>query len=247
MMEEQHVTHSEAELECVELAEGDSEVKTKEERPDTIGEKYDTDRNAWTKSLRVQRLLVTLVHVIFVTFSVVSHFIYEWSGDSDFAAWLSPIDESVVQHLKMMFWPWLVLLVPLDVLTKIYFSEGSEESYWYIRQVKTTTWLNLCQANLVSLTIAMLFVAGVFRLYTAWADVSHNLPADIITFMVAVCVAPVMRIWLDGHENLTGWLLWILFLYGQLWFYVYFSYADNVHYGFWFDPHEDSEDEVNGE
>ena len=191
----------------------------------------------------MQRAFVAGIHVAFVTFSILLHFIHEWSNDSKFVAWLAATDESVVQHLKMMLWPWLILLVPLDMLSKVCNHASQGGSTWYLKRIKKASLLNICQANLAALTCSMLFAAGIFRLYTAIADTTHNLIADIVIFVVAVSAGPILRIWLLGRERVAGWLVLFVFAYGLIWFFVYFSYEENAHEGFWLDPHGDSKDE----
>ena len=194
-----------------------------------------SDEQAGALSLCLQIGLVIVVHVIFIAFSVIQHFIYAWSDDSDATAWLARTDESVIQHMKMILWPWLVVLFPFDALNKSAIRNGRT---WYLRKLKSTSWLTLCQSHLLALSFAMLFIAGVYRLYTALADVTDNLPADIVIFCVAVSVAPVLRIYLLGRDQAVGWMISGLFLLVILCLFTYLSYEDNLHEAFWLDPHE---------
>ena len=43
--------------------------------------------------------------VIIMLMSVLSHFMYKWSNYSEFVGMLSPTNESIFQHLKMIFFP----------------------------------------------------------------------------------------------------------------------------------------------
>lgn len=224
----------------------DEESREKEEKPEEAAPvKPDDDESdeVKTRFFSAPRMWVTVVHAVFVGASVVMHFLYEWSDESIAMDWLANIDESVVQHLKMVFWPWLVFLCPLDIIVKTCKRQAEDgDQIWYIRKTQTTSWLTLWQSHLVSFILATLFIAGVFRVYTAAADVSHNLPADIITYMVAVILGPILRIWLFGRDQVVGWTLSVIVFCSLAFFFMYLSYEDNLHQDFWLDPH-DSEDD----
>ena len=46
------------------------------------------------------------------------HFVYEWSGESLFVGIFSPINESVWEHLKLLFFPMSVFLLGILFLEK---------------------------------------------------------------------------------------------------------------------------------
>lgn len=55
---------------------------------------------------------VTLFNIIFTaTVGTLLHFVYDWSGQSPIAAIFSAVNESVWEHLKLLFWPVAVLSV----------------------------------------------------------------------------------------------------------------------------------------
>lgn len=52
-----------------------------------------------------------LIFVIIATVGTLSHFIYDWSGENIYLAFLWPTNESIFEHLKMFFFP--IMLVSL--------------------------------------------------------------------------------------------------------------------------------------
>ena len=52
-----------------------------------------------------------------VVLGCLNHFIYEWTGESPISALFCPVNESVWEHLKLLFFPYLF------VITFVYFYE----------------------------------------------------------------------------------------------------------------------------
>ena len=45
--------------------------------------------------------------IVTVIFGVISHFVYEWSGNNFFAGLFFPVNESTWEHMKLLFFPML--------------------------------------------------------------------------------------------------------------------------------------------
>lgn len=43
--------------------------------------------------------------IVTVIFGVISHFVYEWSGNNFFAGLFFPVNESTWEHMKLLFFP----------------------------------------------------------------------------------------------------------------------------------------------
>lgn len=59
--------------------------------------------------------------IAFIVISVLgtlSHFVYEWSGDNSFLGLFFPVNESVWEHLKLLFFPTLIYSLAEYLLTK---------------------------------------------------------------------------------------------------------------------------------
>ncbi len=60
------------------------------------------------------------------------HFVYEWSGESLFVGIFSPINESVWEHLKLLFFPMSVwILIGYFIFGKKIQNLHSFCSYWH--------------------------------------------------------------------------------------------------------------------
>ena len=53
-----------------------------------------------------------VIHYIFAAIlGVLFHFVYEWSGNNGFVGLFSPVNESTWEHLKLLFFPMLLLTI----------------------------------------------------------------------------------------------------------------------------------------
>ncbi|HEX6134437.1 MAG TPA: DUF6512 family protein [Longimicrobiales bacterium] len=113
-------------------------------------------------SFRARVLGSTLV---VVTAGSLLHFAWEWSGRDPVVAVFAATNESTWEHLKMAFWPAL-LLSPLQRLR-------------YGRMP------GLLPATAIRSLLPPVLIVALFHGYT-WILGSHHLAADIATFVVAV-------------------------------------------------------------
>ena len=49
---------------------------------------------------------------------VLSHFVYEWSGENAFVGLFFPVNESIWEHLKLIFYPALIYFTAEYFYTK---------------------------------------------------------------------------------------------------------------------------------
>ncbi len=105
-----------------------------------------------------------------LVFGTLLHFVYQWSGFNPVVAFFAPVNESVFEHLKLLFIPYLIW--SLIELGKI----GYWEKTFFPRKA-------------FSVLAGMLFIVVIFYLYTAIfqrnfliADISLFIVATIITF-----------------------------------------------------------------
>lgn len=51
----------------------------------------------------------TMIGIIFVVITgTLSHFLYDWSGNHRFVGYFTPINESIWEHMKLLFFPMLI-------------------------------------------------------------------------------------------------------------------------------------------
>lgn len=94
------------------------------------------------------------------------HFTYEWSGENPFAALFAPVNESVWEHLKMLFFPvFLYTLFEIIVLSK------------YSGRFLTS--------RIAGVLIGMFFIPVSFFTYTGISG-RESLILDILIFILAV-------------------------------------------------------------
>ena len=71
----------------------------------------------------------------FCGFAIVSllgtllHYVYEWSGESIFAAPFSGVNESTWEHMKLLYWPLLIF----GIFQSFFFK--STKSFWLIKLI----------------------------------------------------------------------------------------------------------------
>jgi hypothetical protein len=219
-----------------ELANGDLEqpqLPVEEEQPNSDKPFFVFSEAFWF------RVIALFVHCCFVALSVLTHFIDNWSGDAEATFWIAASSESVFQHLKMMLWPWLLLLFPLDLLARRYVVRSGGvrvPKTWYCRCISKSSWLSLCLATTVAMLSAMLFIAVVYAiLYYAG---SESLTVDVILFLIAIIGGAFLRLFLMRRETMVMWAAFAYLLGGTIWFFTYFSYknSDDLYTGYWFNP-----------
>lgn len=53
-----------------------------------------------------------IINMFFIGFlGTLFHFVYKWSGENKIIALFAPVNESIFEHLKLLFFPWLFFLV----------------------------------------------------------------------------------------------------------------------------------------
>lgn len=119
----------------------------------------------------MNRLLsYTIKGIIFVTIAgTISHFVYEWSGENPLIGLFFPVNESVWEHMKLIFFPML--------LYSFHMNRKLKEEYPCIT----------C-ALLSGVLIGTLLIPVIFYTYTGILG-RNILALDIATFIVSVICA----------------------------------------------------------
>lgn len=143
------------------------------------------------------------------------HFIYQWSGESALAALFCPVNESAWEHLKLLFFPYLL------VITYIYFQKKLTGKYPFSRYY--------CSRFFAVLT-GMASIIVLFYTYTGVLG-QDFLVADILIFIVSVLIsfitAPIYyykcQLCKDASSLVVaGWLL------VSLCFFIFTCYAPDI-------------------
>lgn len=97
------------------------------------------------------------------------HFVYEWSGESLLVGIFSPINESVWEHLKLLFFPMSVWIL----------------IGYFIFGKKFKTYIPSAVIGILS---GMILIPMWFYTYTVFTG-KPILFLDILSFIISVCVA----------------------------------------------------------
>ena len=114
--------------------------------------------------------LYSLSGILFTILTgTLSHFLYEWSGNNRYIGLITPVNESVWEHMKMVFFPMFLFCGSENIMLK--------KNYPYIYKA------NACAIYLGVFSIPVLF-------YTYSGILGKNyLAADIVVFCLSVILA----------------------------------------------------------
>lgn len=129
-----------------------------------------------------------------IVFSVIAgtlaHFVYEWSGKSPIVAIFFPVDESVWEHVKLLFFPTLFYCFFLiNKWKKIYPC--------------------IVPSVPIGIVIGSLSIPALFYFYTAILNF-HLLVLDILIFILSVFITFFLIYKLTLSCKITGKIGWIL-------------------------------------
>lgn len=108
----------------------------------------------------------------------IMHFVYEWSGGLAFIGVIAPVNESVWEHLKLLFWPVLIWW------TAGYLSMKKKAD------LSASQWF--CSVT-TGLYAGPLFIAAFYYFYTEAFGI-HSLCLDILSFILGVAVAQLLSL-----------------------------------------------------
>ena len=120
-----------------------------------------------SKLLRIE-LIVTILGLILGT---LLHFIYEWSGNNVIIASFSAVNESVWEHLKLVFYPMLIL--------------GLIE-YYFVKNIAN----NYIEAKAIGIFTAISFIVISFFTYTGIIGTNFFI-IDILIFIISIIPRPL--------------------------------------------------------
>jgi hypothetical protein len=124
-----------------------------------------------------KRWTVVGIPVISVVGSLM-HFVYDWSGGLTAVGLFAPVNESIWEHLKLIFWPALVWWG----LGYVFFLKKEE--------ISAPKWICSASAGLFS---GPLFITAFYYTYTG-AFGFHSLFLDILSFVLGTAIAQLSGI-----------------------------------------------------
>ena len=110
--------------------------------------------------------------ILIMILGVILHYVYEWSNNNKIVGIFSPIDESVWEHLKLLFFPMLLFTI------FFYFFKGKEIPNY------------LC-SKVIGIITAMIFTVIAFYTYSGILGRNYTF-IDISLFFIAVILGQVV-------------------------------------------------------
>lgn len=121
----------------------------------------------------VDKKWLIIVSLIVIVVGTLLHYVYHWSNENRMVGYLSPVNESVWEHLKLIVFP-LMLAVAIEI---IYLSRTN-------RSVN-----NPWTALFLSIAAGMVFIVVTFYTYTGAFTKESKVVVDIGTFIVAAILS----------------------------------------------------------
>lgn len=146
--------------------------------------------------------------VVSIIAGTLLHFAYQLSGNSKIIAWFVPVNESVWEHLKLAFYPMLIMA----------FIE-----YFYVRKISN----NYIEAKTIGIFTAISFIVIAFFTYTGILGITI-LPLDISIFIISIILGEYISYRLmkrKNESNIKTKILAILILSFLLFCFILFTYC----------------------
>ncbi|OQA52925.1 MAG: hypothetical protein BWY43_00296 [candidate division WS2 bacterium ADurb.Bin280] len=132
-----------------------------------------------SKEKRLIKNLSVCGAIFTIIFGSVSHFFYQWSNQNIVLGLFFPVNESVWEHMKMVFTP-MIIFAFVD--------------FYYLRKLVK----NYCFALIKQIGVAIAFIIIIFYIYSPVAQ-DNILAIDITSFIVGIFLAKYL-----GYKILTG-------------------------------------------
>lgn len=135
------------------------------------------------------------------------HFAYEFFGENYFVSLFSPINESIWEHLKLLFFPVLVYTI-WESLTKKEYSP-----YFFT-------------ANMIGLLCGLISIPLLYYIYTSILGTNY-LWLDIATFIIGIIITFFVRSYLLVNNKISNrmvilaLLIFLVFILSEFWFTVH--------------------------
>lgn len=111
-----------------------------------------------------------IIGIIFtLVFGSLQHFFYEWSGNNALVGIFSPVNESVFEHLKLLYFPMTIWIIIG------YFLYGKKNRNYFFSAI-------------CGLSVGMITIPILFYLYTFFRKTNY-LVIDLIIYFVSVCLS----------------------------------------------------------
>lgn len=136
-----------------------------------------------SKKIKSSKLLkAEMIGILFCfILGTLLHFAYQWSGENLLVASFSAVNESVWEHLKLVFYPMLLMAII---------------EYFFVKKVVN----NYMEAKTIGIFTAMSFVIVSFFTYTGIIG-THFLIMDILIFIISIILGEWISYRLIKRKN----------------------------------------------
>lgn len=139
---------------------------------------------------REHRTFETAGMLFTLLFGNLLHFVYGWTGQAQWAAYLSAVNESTWEHMKLLVTPWVIWSLVEAVALR-----GSRRG--------------VLMARALGLLVGVVFIPAVYYTYTGALGVSSMI-TDVVLFQAAVLLGAWLSWRIMAAGKLTGPLWSIL-------------------------------------
>lgn len=143
-----------------------------------LGEKEQETKGIKLQKLEKAQIIVTLSSIVLGT---VLHFLYKWTGENIILASFSAVNESVWEHLKLVFYPMLIL--------------GIVE-YFFVKDITN----NYIEAKTIGIFFSICFIVISFFTYTGILG-TNFLFLDILIFILSILLGEYLSYKFMKRQN----------------------------------------------
>ena len=139
-------------------------------------------KNIFNKIKSSKLIKAQLVVILFsLIFGTLLHFTYEWSGENLFVGSFSAVNESVWEHLKLVFYPLLIATII---------------EYFFIKDISN----NYIEAKTIGIFTAISFIVVSFFTYSGIIGTSI-IVIDILIFIISIILGEYIAYKLMKRED----------------------------------------------
>lgn len=141
------------------------------------------EKQGFNKRLKLDKFLKTqlIVTIVCLIMGTLLHFTYDWSGKNMIVASFSAVNESVWEHLKLAFFPMLIMSVI---------------EYFILRDIAN----NFIESKAIGIFMAISFIVVTFFTYTGILGTSIIF-IDILIFIVSIILGECVSYRLMKRKN----------------------------------------------
>lgn len=154
--------------------------------------------------------LTKIVGIVFtISIGTLLHFLYNWSDNNRIAALFSPVNESIWEHLKMLFFPYMLYALM---------------EYVYIGNL----YANFITAKCMGVMCGLILIPIVSTLYTSLIGTNY-IAVDIILFILSIILSYVVSYYILKAQKLNvNYLCKIILLIITIAFFLFTFYPPTL-------------------